>query len=109
MEVTGQLETIAAGRGVDQSFAARWDPRPKGEAPDFDAGWIGEDTGGVWLAVHPETALLDLPDVAAVYEHVRLHPELTAADRDTMSAGEYALASEYVAAFHRRLQAERGR
>mgnify|MGYP000879946464 CR=1 FL=1 len=74
-------------------------------------GWtararLRSDAGGVWLAQHPETALLDHPDVADVYERCRLHPELTPTDRDTLSAWQYTLAADFCAAFNRRQLAE---
>ena len=105
MQITGQLGVVDGG-GRAQSIAARWDPPAEGQARSLDFGWIGEDAGGVWLAQHPETALLDHPDIADVYERCRLHPELTPTDRDTLSAWQYTLAADFCAAFNRRQLAE---
>ena len=100
MEITGQLEALSS------DINARWDPLPASQSERVDLGWIGEDARGVWLALHPETALINHLDVADLYERQRQHPEITAADRDTLSAWEYTLALEYAAAWSRRTVAD---
>ena len=99
MAITGQLDPL------ESPLAARWDP-PAKAAPDLDLGWIGQDRDGVWLAQHPETLLLEHPDVADVYERMRLAPEVGAAEIETMSAWEHRLATEFVSSYHRRQIAE---
>ena len=96
MDVTGQLESMAS------PYAARWD-RPGYDGQVEDYGWIGSDASGVWLAVHPETALIEHPDVADIYERCRAGPEMTRSDLDALSAWEYTLAATFMAAWHRRV------
>ena len=61
MEITCQLEAL------ESDINARWDPLQASQSERVDLGWIGEDERGVWLALHPETALINHLDVADLY------------------------------------------
>ena len=70
---------------MEQPFAVRWDPRDLREPIDLET--IGEEEKGIWMTVHPDTALLDEPALWEPVAQVRagIH-ELTQADWDNMSA-----------------------
>jgi hypothetical protein len=67
-------------------WAEQWDPRPDLLEP-INAGWIGEDSGGVWLCRHPEAALVDDEALWGIVERWRLgQREVTREDVGELSA-----------------------
>lgn len=98
----------AIGLGVEpRQYAQRWDPRELDGQLDY--GWIGEDSGGVWLRRHPVAALAQTPVLWGVTtEWSAGRQDVGALDSDlrTRSAWELAAHQELQAA-HAREQTRR--
>ncbi len=83
-------------------FASRWDRMEGAKGQDY--GWIGEDTQGVWIAVHPQAAFLDQPDLWDVVNAFHMgQRELTEHDWETLSSVHYQAKMALLAAHNRGL------
>lgn len=77
---------LGYGQPMPSSFTDRWDKRPG--RPEADYGWIGEDPHeGVWIAQHPDSALLRYPGLWPVIAEFRSGlREITQFDWENKSA-----------------------
>lgn len=90
-------------------YAARWDKRTaEGAAvPSDDLGWIGEDGGGVWIACHPLSALLERPELWGIVGRFSGGvQEVTQRDFDELSAYEFDAHLVMVSAVNSRMRRE---
>ena len=79
------------GFPYEAPFPVRWDPRRDFKRKDeVDLDWVGEDSDGIWLRYHPETAISMLPeDIAMILVQWRYGlREITPKDHETMTARE---------------------
>lgn len=68
-----------------ERWVDRWDPR-EDLVDEVDLGWMGEDREGIWLARHPDAALVEDEALWWVVAEWQLgHRELSAEDRATLS------------------------
>lgn len=68
-----------------ERWVDRWDPR-EDLVDEVDLGWMGEDREGIWMARHPEAALVEEEALWwPVHEWQLGHREVGAEDRETLS------------------------
>ena len=68
-----------------ERWVDRWDPRDDLQ-DEVDLGWMGEDREGIWLARHPDAALVEDEALWWVVAEWQLgHRELSAEDRSGLS------------------------
>lgn len=90
------------------ALAGRWDRLEKAQPRDF--GWIGEDAGGVWMAIHPDVALADHPDMwDVVHRFWSGDCEMRPGDCEALTAHDFQLKSAMVDARQRQLARMRAR
>lgn len=91
---------LGFAREMDDSFALRWDKRAHAEHVDY--GFIGEDDDGIWMTLHPDSALLRYPELWDVVMEFRSgFRELTERDLHEKSSFEFT-AKEVMSAAYRR-------
>lgn len=99
------LEFFGAYEPMTDSFAVRFDPRRISGKLDYD--WIGEDSEGIWVAVHPEIALIKEDELYDSVISWRCgQNQLNEQDADCLSNFEFAIKTEMFAAMTRKIQRE---
>lgn len=88
-EALAMRDLDSLGLVSPRRYAHRWDPREDEDIDPVDHGWIGEDQDGVWLAVHPDAALMSHPELWGPISLWRSGVQaLSRSDAENMSAIE---------------------